>query len=272
MTNSPTAETVHQFEHETWSRCADDYLDGFAGLTVDSLPLLIDAAGISGGHKVLEVGSGPGHIADALTQAGNDVTGIDFSGAMIAVAQRRYPSTHFVEADAEKLPFAGESFSAVVSSFVVHHLARPAVVFGEIFRVLKPGGRVAFTVFADPEAQSSIGAFMGAVAEHHTLDDLPHGPLFGVTDLSVYRSIIEPSGLVDCGFETHDITWRTSSLEPVLKSFWNWGNLGLLSDALQEKIKDTTIANLCEFRSGNGYVFPHKALLGWAGKFGKPEG
>ena len=183
---------------------------------------------------------------------------------MIQVAKRRYPQITFEQADAEHLPFDDDTFDAVVSSFVVHHLARPDVAFKEINRVLKPGGRVAFTVFADPEAQSSIGAFFEAVAAHHSLDELPHGPLFGVTDLSVYESILSASGLSDFGFDIHDTTWRTKTLDPVVKSFWNWGNMGALPPELQEKIKASTLENLEVFKTDDEFAFPHKTLLGWA--------
>ena len=94
----------------------------------------------------------------------------------------------------------------------MHHLARPEVVFKEVCRVLKPGGRFAFTVFAAPEAQSSIGAFFGAIEAHHSLDELPHGPLFGVTDLSVYESMLRAGGLTQIEFDFCEVTWQTRTL------------------------------------------------------------
>ena len=91
MTEAQDADYVHRYEHETWTRCAEEYLDGFAGLTRGTLPLLIEAARVGPGRRVLEIGSGPGHIAEALTQAGAMVIGIDFSASMIDVARRSYP-------------------------------------------------------------------------------------------------------------------------------------------------------------------------------------
>ena len=244
MTSEFNAEVVHQYEHETWSRCANDYLDGFAGLTRETLPLLIEAAGVGNGRSVLDIGSGPGHIAEAFTQAGCAVTGIDFSASMIDVAKRRYPHITFQEADAEQLPFDAETFDAVVSNFVVHHLARPESAFKEVFRVLKPGGRFAFIVFAAPEAQSSIGAFFAAVEAHHSVDELPHGPLFGVTDLSVYESMLHAGGLTNLKFDFRKITWRTRTPDPVVESFWSWGNMAALPQGVQDKIEATTRENL----------------------------
>jgi SAM-dependent methyltransferase len=174
-------DVVAKYECETWNRCADDYFDTFAGITGETVPILLEAAGIRPGSKVLEIGSGPGHVADMLVQVGADVTGVDFSSKMVEVAQSRYPEITFRRADAEKLPFEAESYDAVVANFVVHHLARPEIVFREVNRVLKPRGRFAFSVWGAPEEQSSIGAFFGAVMAHHDLEELPHGPLFGVT-------------------------------------------------------------------------------------------
>jgi SAM-dependent methyltransferase len=264
VTSDFDAEAVHRFERETWSRCADHYLEGFAGLTRPTLPLLIEAADIGAGRDVLEIGSGPGHIAAALQETGARVTGIDFSASMVEVARRSHPKVRFEEANAEQLPFEDDSFDAVVSNFVVHHLARPEVVFAEVRRVLRPGGRFAFAVFASPEAQSSIGAFFAAVEEHHTLEELPHGPLFGVTDLDLYGSMLTKSGLAEPAFDFHDITWRTGSPDPVLASFWNWGNMPALPQDVQERIEASTRENLLAFRKDGEYLLPHEVLLGRA--------
>ena len=57
-------DVVAKFELETWSRCADDYVNTFAGITGETVPLLSEAARIRPGFQVLEIGSGPGHVAD----------------------------------------------------------------------------------------------------------------------------------------------------------------------------------------------------------------
>jgi ubiquinone/menaquinone biosynthesis C-methylase UbiE len=213
MSESMNPEVVTQFEHETWSRCAESYLDTFAGMTRETIPLLLEAAHIGHGSHVLEIGSGPGHVAHALTEAGAIVTGVDFSAQMVTVARRQNPGITFQEANAEHLPFEARTFDAVVSNFVVHHLARPTVVFQEVCRVLKPGGHFVFSVFGAPEAQSSIGAFFTAVQAHHTLEALPNGPLFGVTDRRVYEPMITAGGLADFQLDTHEIVWRSETLD-----------------------------------------------------------
>jgi len=85
-------DVVTAYERDTWNRCANDYIDTFAGITGETVPLLIDSAGIGAGSQVLEIGSGPGHVADMLVQAGASVTGVDFSANMVDVAQSSFPS------------------------------------------------------------------------------------------------------------------------------------------------------------------------------------
>jgi SAM-dependent methyltransferase len=262
--NQTNADAVTQYELETWGRCAEDYLDTFAGLTSEAIPLLREAAGISDGSHVLDLGSGPGNVSGVLAQLGAVVTGVDFSPQMVRTAQSRHPHITFREADAEQLPFDDGEFDAVVSNYVVHHLARPEVVFREIARVLKPGGRFAFVVWGAPEEQSSVGAFFGAVEAHHDIAELPHGPLFGITELSVYEPLLTRAGLEDCQLATHGVTWRTESLDPVLQGFWDWGNMAALPSEIQEKIRETTRENAQPYKQDGQFVFPHTALLGTA--------
>jgi len=264
MTEKFDPDVVAKYERETWSRCADDYVDTFAGITRETVPLLSEAARIQPGSQVLELGSGPGHVADLLFQAGAIVTGVDFSPKMVEVAQNKYPEITFRQADAEQLPFEAGSFDSVVANFVVHHLARPEIVFREVNRVLKPGGRFAFAVWGVPEEQSSIAAFFGAVMAHHDLEELPHGPLFGVTERSVYEPLLTQAALEDCGLSIHEVTWKADSLDPILKGFWDWGNMAALPAEVQTKIEASTRENAQPYEKDGRYTFPHSILFGSA--------
>lgn len=266
MSETINPDFVTDYELETWGRCAESYLDTFAALTRETIPLLIDAAGVGAGKQVLDIGSGPGHVAAALSLTGAQVTGVDFAEQMVEVAQNRYPEIAFQQANAEQLPFENDSFDAVVSNFVVHHLARPDVVFREVCRVLKPGGCFAFIVFEAPEAQSSIGAFFQAVEAHHDLDDLPHGPLFGMTDRSVYEGMLTAGGLAACRLDSHEIVWESETMDPVLHAFMEWGNIAALPADVQGKIEASARENMQAFQQQSGYSFPHTALMGVATK------
>src|SRR5947199_9779891 len=84
-------QEVTRFEHEVWSRCAPSYVDTFGALTAEAIPALLDAAGVTRGSKVLDVGTGPGIVSAAAVARGGEAVGIDFSEAMLAEARQRYP-------------------------------------------------------------------------------------------------------------------------------------------------------------------------------------
>src|SRR5438093_13748956 len=110
MTIDPRA--FHAFEQAGWQRAAEHYADAFGGLTAQTADALLDAAGVSSGACVLDIATGPGFIAAAAAARGAEVTGLDFSPAMIALARARHPRIEFREGDAEALPFDAASFEA----------------------------------------------------------------------------------------------------------------------------------------------------------------
>jgi ubiquinone/menaquinone biosynthesis C-methylase UbiE len=106
----------------------------------------LDAAGVEH-HLVLEIGPGPGHLAERLLDLlrGARWTGIDIDPSMLATAGARLrwrglaDRATLVEADVAALPFEDGTFDLVVTSFSAHHWADPGAGFAEIRRVLRPG-------------------------------------------------------------------------------------------------------------------------------------
>src|SRR5919201_3514129 len=95
----------HDFEQAGWERAAEHYPNAFGDLTSQAAGPLLDAVAAGPGTRVLDVATGPGFVAAAAAARGAVVTGLDFSSAMIAEAQRWYPRITFREGDAEALPF-----------------------------------------------------------------------------------------------------------------------------------------------------------------------
>jgi len=102
------------------------------------------------GDRVLDVACGTGTSTAALARKGAELVGVDFSTGMIMEARRRHPAIEFVEGDAEALPFPDDGFDAVTISFGLRNVQDPHLAIAEMFRVLKPGGRVVITEFSTP--------------------------------------------------------------------------------------------------------------------------
>ncbi|MFL5257487.1 MAG: class I SAM-dependent methyltransferase [Rhodopila sp.] len=157
------AEAIRQFEHAGWERAADTYEASFAPATRQFVSDLLDAAGVGPGNAVLDIACGPGHVTKAAAEQGAAACGLDFSAAMLRVARGRYPGLTFDQGDAEHLPYADGAFDAVISNFGIHHVPRPALAIGEAFRVLRGGGRIAFTIWAAPSENKAWGLVFDAI-------------------------------------------------------------------------------------------------------------
>ncbi|MGN6272289.1 MAG: class I SAM-dependent methyltransferase [Protaetiibacter sp.] len=102
------------------------------------------------GERILDIAAGTGTSSAVIAKSGAAVVAVDFSPGMIAEGKRRHPRLEFVEADAEHLPFGDDEFDAVTISFGLRNIADPIVALGEMYRVLKPGGRVVICEFSHP--------------------------------------------------------------------------------------------------------------------------
>lgn len=155
----------------------DDYL---AIVTRQSIPALLDDAQVRAGLRVLDVATGGGYAVEAAFQRGADATGIDFSRRQVDLARKRHATLRYEQADAESLPFEQGSFDAVISAFGMCHLPNPDLALREAHRVLKSGGRVAFSVWDVPERAVGVGVVYAAIRTHGSTEvGLPVGPRRG---------------------------------------------------------------------------------------------
>lgn len=104
---------------------------------------ILDALALGPADQMLELGCGGGLLLRAALTAGASATGLDHSAEMASLASERAPGAHVVLADAERLPFADGTFSAVAMSIVFFFLDDPLRVLGECRRVLRSRGRIA---------------------------------------------------------------------------------------------------------------------------------
>jgi ubiquinone/menaquinone biosynthesis C-methylase UbiE len=166
-----------RFEHAGWERVADLYHSVWSSLTRQFIPHLVTDASVSKGTLTLDVACGPGYVSGVAKQLLAIPTGTDFSRKMIAIARRMFPEIPFVHGDARELPFQDAEFDRVLMNFGLLHVSHPEQACAEACRVLKPGGKFAFTVWAGPERNPVAKIVEGAIQAHANLDvALPEGP------------------------------------------------------------------------------------------------
>ncbi len=137
--------------HRRWKRC------------------VVELAAVRSGQHALDVCCGTGDIALALAQRGAEVTGLDFSQAMLEIARTRSRKSEaggqkaevctsssvlhppdFLQGDAQQLPFPDNSFDAVTVGYGLRNLASWETGLREMLRVARPGARLVVLDFGKP--------------------------------------------------------------------------------------------------------------------------
>lgn len=98
--------------------------------------------------RVLDAGCGPGSISRYWRDNGCEVTALDLSAQMLAEAQQQQVAHHYVQADIEAIPLASEQFDLVWSNLAVQWCESLGDAVRELYRMLRPGGVLAFTTLA----------------------------------------------------------------------------------------------------------------------------
>ena len=221
------ADAFNAFEATGWEERADGYHRFFGALTTRAIEPLLDAAGVRGGDRVLDLASGPGYGAAAATKRGARAVGVDVAGEMVTLARRLHPRIEFVRASAERLPFGDATFDRAVGNLLILHLGRPEQGAAEIARVLVSGGTVALSTWDVPEKARLLGVALEAAHEAGAVP-VPHvppgPPFFRFAEESEFAGLLRGAGFGDVEVQTISFTHRLSS-----------------ADALWEGLRDGTV-------------------------------
>jgi ubiquinone/menaquinone biosynthesis C-methylase UbiE len=187
---------------------------------------LVEMIDLPDGASVLDVGTGTGVAAQAATDAGATVVGVDESLGMLLVARRERAKIPVAAALAIDLPFGPGRFDAVLGAFVLAHFDKIDTALFDIARVLRPGGRVGFSSWSDRDDayQQAWRELVGSVVPQEMLASAYAGAAPGHERFKS-RSNVEEA-LIDAGFRsvrTETVQYRWSySLDDYLDGLGVW--------------------------------------------------
>jgi ubiquinone/menaquinone biosynthesis C-methylase UbiE len=260
--------SFQDFEHTGWEGIPDRYHQAFGQLTSQAITSLLDAADVKRGDKFLDIASGPGYVAAAAAQRGAGVIGVDFAAAMIARAQQLHPSIEFREGNAEELPFGNGLFDAAAMNFGILHLAKPEQALVEACRVLRPGGRFAFSAWAKPEETIGFGIVLRAIEAFGEVPvKLPEGPpFFRYSDPEECIRALSSAGFVSPRIIKVAQTWHLPAGDGLFDAMKDStvrtaGLLRAQKPLVLDKIREAMRAALARYTKGDGIELPMPALV-----------
>lgn len=188
---------------------ADKYASSEVHRFGPSLPVLLEYAAPAATDSALDVATGTGNTALAIAPQVASVTGVDLAEKMLAHAKARaeqegHTNAKFVQGSAEDLPFEDAAFTLVTSRHAPHHFRQLERFLAEVFRVLKPGGRlvIADQISPTPELQPWLDRYQ-------TTRDPSH---YAQRTVQAWRELAEGAGFV----------WESQTLVPYRLEFDWW--------------------------------------------------
>ena len=222
---------------------------------------LLEAAGVGRGHHVLDVGCGTGILArtaaDRIAPSGR-VIGLDLNEGMLAVARRLRPDLEWRRGDAADLPFADETFDAVLCQSALMFFPNPSRALAEMARVCRPAGTVGVQVYASLDAQPAYRPWVEMVAGQvgaEALSLLGTYWVHGDVDALALRFAAADLEIIDVITRTGTARW--SSVDEMVDVEIAATPLAeRISDALRQRILEESRALLAAYTTESGAEVP----------------
>lgn len=254
-------------EHAGWEQRAASYDKLFGSITRHAIEPLLDATAVHAGTSVLDLCCGPGYGAAAAAGRGAHAVGIDFSRAMVETARGLHPAATFQQGDAEALEFEPETFDAVICAFGVNHLPDPEQALRGCYRLLRAGGRIAFSMWCAPGKSKFHQLVLESIRDYGTTDvPLPPAPPpFRFSDPATCAAELVSAGFVDPDVREIALVFRPSAATDVLALTRCAVRLDMMielqEDRARQRIRQAIVEGAETFRAGALLEIPMPAIL-----------
>jgi ubiquinone/menaquinone biosynthesis C-methylase UbiE len=256
-----------EFERLAWEQKASRYEDTWGSVTQQVIPFVLERAHIQPGDTLFDCGCGPGHLCHAAALRGASVIGGDASHTMIQIASSNYPNLRFQYEDAEQLSFHDATFSVVMLNYLLLHVAHQRQALSETVRILKPGGRLIFTLWQPPQRSPGFALIFSAIQKFADTSVIPPAEdVFQFTDTVQIQTFLKDQGFVDSTIEQFDSSWHVAHAESFFQAIQAGTRMGgmieLQKPEVKEQIRTEILSGLeAQFRAANGFMIPTPSLV-----------
>lgn len=220
---------------------------------------VLDAVGVKPGDSVLDVACGTGVVAREAAKRVDDtgkVVGLDCNDGMLAVARRIAPDIDWRTGQAEKLPFDDGSFDVVACQFALMFFEDRVAALREMWRVLKPGGRLAVATWDRLDHSPGYDAMVALLQRlfGERIADALRAP-FVLGDPDMLSALAAEAGIEGAEIETRDDVVAFPSLEDwVHTDVKGWTLADMIDDDQYRKLLDAARHELADFVQADGTV------------------
>ncbi|MDD5175878.1 MAG: methyltransferase domain-containing protein [Sterolibacterium sp.] len=233
---------------------------------------LLDAAELLPGQDVLDLASGPGVLAQAAllrTYSGSRIVASDMAEAMLLESKRHHPGLLHAAADAERLPFPAACFDRVLCGLGLMIFPEEAKALAEIRRVLKPGGRIAVSVWAKAEQVPLVECALACMLRLLPAPKVARLSVFRLGDPEHLKVLFAMAGFRQIRIEPCEFQSEFSNAAEYWQAFLDLAgsaaaSLSRMSLETQERLRVEVAHELSPYAEKGGYRLTSQALIATA--------
>jgi SAM-dependent methyltransferase len=222
--------------------------------------VLLDAVGAAPGCRLLDVGCGTGMALQLAGDRGAEVAGLDVTPGLLQIASSRLPQAELWCADMAELPFPDSSFDAVIGVNSFQFAADPKLALTEAARVVRPGGQVAASLFAEPERSESTAVHLAMAALSPPARQADHAP-YALSAPGNLEAALVGAGLELARAGEVAVVWRYDTVADAIRGLLSSaGATRAVEDAGEDAVRAAIASAVVPFTTAAGVVELHNTF------------
>ncbi len=244
-----------------WGRRPRDWAELAEPSNAPLFERVLDELAIGPDSRLLDIGCGSGYALRLAAQRGAEVTGLDSTPELLAIAAERVPQATLVEAGMDQLPFPAASYTAVVAFNALPFAHEPATAVREAARVVVPGGLVAATTFAEADRNEST-ALNDALEPLRAARPAVGGHLpYALSQSEGLTGLLSSAQLEPVSSGEVPLVWAHDDVDAAVRAVLASGGGAMAIEAAgEDRAREALIAAVTPFVRGDGRVEMHNVF------------
>ena len=259
MSDSVLSDSALQ-QQALWGTDARGWAEVAEPLNVPLFDAILDATQVGEGTRVLDIGCGSGLTLVLAAGRGAQVAGLDVSPGLLGVARERLPDADLRLDDLEFLPWPDESFDVALGVNAFQFAADPVAALGEARRVVRVGGLVAASLFAEPERCESTAIHLAMSALSPPARQSSHQP-YALSAPEGLEHAMAVTGLDVLASAEVPVVWRYDDVDAAVRGLLSsGGGARAIQDSGREAVEAAVRGAVAPFTDSNGNVAMHNVF------------
>jgi len=246
---------------EHWGRRPRDWADLAEPSNAPLFERVLGVVGAGPGTSLLDAGCGSGYALRLAADAGCTVTGLDITPELLGIAAERVPEAMLVHGELDALPFEDETFDIVVGFNAFPFAEDPTRADGEAARVVRRGGVVAATTFAEAERNESTALHLALEPlRGRRAENGRHHP-YALSEPGGLERLLGDAGLAGVSAGEVPLVWAHSTVDEAVRAVLaSGGGAMAIAAAGEPAAREALTAAVARFTDAAGRVQMHNVF------------